>query len=319
MNPPILEFIRMATLAPNGHNTQPWHFSIQGSVVRILADESRHLAQVDPDDREQWISLGCALENLVLSAAAAGFASQVDAFPAGEPACLKVTLQPDHPTSPDLAQAIPLRQSTRSLYDGKPVPSADLDTLQRQSEEAGVSTHVFTAADTMEPLIQAAMAGDRQQYQDKAFVTELITWLRFNENEAKKTLDGLYTKCMGNPSVPRWVGKAFVAATPPDSMAKQDEKKLRSSSGLVVFASDQDDRQAWVNAGRAFERFALAANTLGIKTAFMNQPIEVPELRSQLQTALNLGTGYPQLLARFGYAPDMPRSYRRPVPEVLLK
>ncbi len=319
MNKQTLEFIHMATLAPNGHNTQPWKFSIQENVIRIFADAGRHLAVVDPDDREQSISLGCALENLVISAAAGGFASEIEAFPVGEAECLKVILHASDPAFADLAKAIPKRQSTRSLYDGKPIPTADLVTLQQLSYETGVSVRLYTAAETMEPLIESVTEGDRQQYQDKAFVAELITWLRFNEAEARKTMDGLYAKCTGNPSVPRWIGKAFVSATSPDSMARQDEKKLRSSSGLVLFTTDQDDQCAWIAAGQLFERFALTAQSLGIKTSFMNQPIEIPELRRQLQSTLNLGSEYPQLLARFGYAPDMPRSYRRPVAEVLIQ
>jgi len=50
----------------------------------------------------------------------------------------------------------------------------------------------------------------------------------------------------------------------------------------------------------------------------MNQPVEVPELRTQLQSAMNLGNAKPQLLARFGYAPAMPRSLRCPLNQVLL-
>jgi hypothetical protein len=57
---------------------------------------------------------------------------------------------------------------------------------------------------------------------------------------------------------------------------------------------------------------------LNIKSAFLNQPIEVAELRSQFQSALGLGASLPQLLVRFGYADAMPRSLRRPVEQVLV-
>jgi hypothetical protein len=87
---------------------------------------------------------------------------------------------------------------------------------------------------------------------------------------------------------------------------------------MVIFASERDDKIAWVNTGRVYERFALITTSLNIKNAFMNQPVEVPELRTQLQSAMNLGNAKPQLLARFGYAPAMPRSLRRPLNQVLL-
>lgn len=70
----LVEMIRYATLAANGHNTQPWKFAVRQDAIEIHADTSRHLPVVDPENRELWISLGCALENLLLAARAAGYA-----------------------------------------------------------------------------------------------------------------------------------------------------------------------------------------------------------------------------------------------------
>jgi len=72
-----------------------------------------------------------------------------------------------------------------------------------------------------------------------------------------------------------------------------------------------------VEAGRAYERFALTATALGIKNAFLNQPVEVAELRQQMQERLTLGEAYPQLFVRLGYAAAMPRSLRRPLEQIL--
>ena len=75
---------------------------------------------------------------------------------------------------------------------------------------------------------------------------------------------------------------------------------------------------AWLDTGRAYERFALLATALGLKNSFINQPSEVPALRAQVQAHLSLNGAFPQMLARFGYGPAMPRSLRRPMSEVLL-
>jgi hypothetical protein len=71
------ELVRYATLAANGHNTQPWKFSIKEDAIEIHPDFTRQLKVVDPDHRELWISLGCALENLTVAARAAGYAPEV--------------------------------------------------------------------------------------------------------------------------------------------------------------------------------------------------------------------------------------------------
>ena len=165
-------------------------------------------------------------------------------------------------------------------------------------------------------MLEYVNQGNLSQYADKAFLDELITWLRFSKKEALGSLDGLYTRASGNPEVPRWLGQIFVGGTKPQQQADADAAKLRSSSGGVVIASESEDKTAWVRTGQVYERMALKMTSLNIKSAFLNQPIEVANLRSQFQTAMGLGESLPQLLVRFGYAEAMPRSLRRPVDEV---
>lgn len=65
--------LRYAILAPSSHNAQPWRFRVDGNVVHVAADESRWLEVADPDRRELFVSLGCAVENLVVAAEEFGF------------------------------------------------------------------------------------------------------------------------------------------------------------------------------------------------------------------------------------------------------
>ena len=66
MSAQLRELIHSATLAASGHNTQPWLFAIKGNTIEIHPDYTLRLPIVDPRDRELWIGLGCALENLLL-------------------------------------------------------------------------------------------------------------------------------------------------------------------------------------------------------------------------------------------------------------
>jgi nitroreductase len=70
--PELKAFVRFATLAANGHNTQPWRFAIRESGVSILPDFSRRTPVVDPDDHHLFVSLGCAVENFLIAAEATG-------------------------------------------------------------------------------------------------------------------------------------------------------------------------------------------------------------------------------------------------------
>ena len=310
------ELVRYASLAASGHNTQPWKFRILENALEIHPDYSRRLPAVDPSDRELWISLGCALENLLIAARAVGHAPKV-IYP-DESEFIQIRLTPDSRQDSPLFRAIPLRQNTRSPYDGKPVGSAALEQMQALPLEPGVTLHFVLEAAGLETVLEYVNAGNLVQYADPAFMNELIHWLRFTRKEALASHDGLYSGASGNPQVPRWLGQMFVWGTQPQKQADADAQKLRSSSGAVVVVSTSDDRAAWVRTGQVYQRLALELTALGLKSAFLNQPIEVAKVRGQFQSALNLKMGLPQLLVRYGFADPLPSSLRRPVQDLLL-
>ena len=310
------ELVRYATLAANGHNTQPWKFAISENAIEIHPDYSRGLAVVDPEHCELWISLGCALENLLIAARANGFAPEV-IYPDSTD-FIRVALTSDTPQSTSLFDAIPLRQNTRSEYNGELIPLNVLDQAQTFPLEPGISTHFITTSGGLETVLEYVNQANLAQYADQNFLDELIYWLRFNKKAALSAMDGLYARCSGNPEVPHWLGQMFVAGTKPQQQADADAKKLRSSAGALVIASDAEDKTSWVRTGQVYERMALQLTSIGIRSAFLNQPIEVKEVRSQFQSALGLGAFAPQLLMRFGYAEPLPFSLRRPVEEILI-
>ncbi len=312
----MLELVRYATLAASGHNTQLWRFAIDGRSIDIHPDATRRLPAVDPSDRELWISLGCALENLIVAASASGYAAEVTYPDAAD--AIHIQLTPSAASGSPLFDAIPARQNTRSVYDGQPVPHVQLDRIQAVPLEPDVSLHMVTRPSDMATVREYVALGNLRQYADSAFIAELTRWVRFNKKEALASLDGLYARCSGNPTVPRWLGQLVLAHTQPQQQADADDSKLHSSSGVVVIASATDGKAPWVRTGQVYERLALTLTSLNIKSAFLNQPVEVAAVRGQFQRAMGFGTALPQLLVRFGYAEAMPRSLRRPVEQVMM-
>jgi hypothetical protein len=61
----------------------------------------------------------------------------------------------------------------------------------------------------------------------------------------------------------------------------------------------------------------LQATALGLKHAFVNQPVEVASLRPELASFAGLPGRRPDLVMRFGYGPTLPFSARRPVEATL--
>lgn len=311
-----LDLIRYATLAANGHNTQPWLFNISHRTVGILPDFTRRTPVVDPDDHHLYASLGCAAENLSIASRTMGRSGEV-AFDATGNGRIVVDQSPTTRQASLLFDAITKRQVSRIPYEGRSAPLDTLTRLQQASNVYGVQTYLITAKPQMENILQLVIEGNSHQLDDPAFVSELKHWIRFNAKSAAAARDGLYTACSGNPSSPDFIGSMlFNLFFSKDSANEGYAEQIRTSSGLIVFVADTDNPQGWINAGRAYERFALQATVEGLKHSFVNQTIEVPEQRAKLQSLLGLGLNRPNLVVRFGYGPELPKSLRRSVDEV---
>lgn len=311
-----MNLVRYATLAASSHNTQPWKFRLERGRIVILPDFSRRCPAVDPDDHHLYASLGCAAENLLLAAQAAGLRGHCSWDSSSS--SVQVDLEHATPAGSALFDAIPRRQCSRSEYDGTALPGEQLGRLEEVGQGSGVSVILLTARQQKEQVAEYVAQGNTAQFGDPRWTRELRRWIRFNARDAVDTGDGLFGPVMGSPDVPRWLGDLFMRTV--FSARRQNRKDvahIRSSAGIAVFISDVDDRPHWIEAGRCYERLALQAAALGLRTAFINQPVEVPALRRQFAAFLGIGNRRPDLVVRFGRGPEMPRSLRRPVEQVL--
>ena len=119
--------------------------------------------------------------------------------------------------------------------------------------------------------------------------------------------------------MPRWLGSRMMGLFfRPKSENERYARQIRNSAGIAVFVSDTSDKAHWVEAGRCYERFALQATALGIRNAFLNQPVEVRSVRPQFAAAIGVTGQRPDLVVRFGRGPTLPSSLRRPVQAVLV-
>lgn len=311
------ELVRLATLAASSHNTQCWKFALRDNSILIRPDLQRRCPAVDPDDHHLFISLGCAAENLVHAALAHGLRA-VHSFDEDDKDGIVVDLQPTEAQSTDLSAAITERQCSRSDYDGKPLETDELRLLEQAGSNAGVRLILLTGRPSVERVLEYVVAGNTAQMQDPAFVTELKQWIRFSNAEALRTGDGLSGLASGNPSMPRWLASRMMNLF--FTTAKENERnsrQLRSSAGVAVFVCSKNDPAHWIEAGHCYERFALQATALGIRNAFLNQPVEVASVRAQFASWLGIGGALPDLVVRFGRGPTMPYSLRRPVQAVI--
>jgi hypothetical protein len=312
--PELKDAIRLACLAANGHNTQPWRFRVTDVDVGISPDLSRRTPVVDPDDHHLYVSLGCAAENLAIAASSAGWPGEL----LFEDGAMRFVFTAGASRTDPLLAAIPKRQSTRADFDGRNVAPADLAQLENAATEPGVRMILVTDRAEIGRIRDLVLAGNDVQMHDAAFLAELKHWLRFNPRAAMAGGDGLYAAASGNPVLLDWLGPhlfdLFVTAK---SERDRYAKQMDSSAGLAVFVGDDADPLHWMKVGRACQRFALTATSLGLKHAFVNQPVEVASFRPALATQVGEPGKRPDLVMRFGYGPTLPYSLRRSVDDVL--
>jgi hypothetical protein len=218
----------------------------------------------------------------------------------------------------ELAGALRTRQCTRTAFDGTPIDDTDLAALAQAGTSESVRCLVITDRERTARLAALVEQGNMTQLTDRAFRRELLAWIRFNPRTALHTRDGLAGRANRQPPIPSMLGRLLAPILVRASgQAKKDRDHLRSSAGLAVFLTPTDTVPDWVAAGRAYERFSLRADLLDIRSAFVNQPIEVPELREELCSYLE-DAAYPRLMVRFGKGPRSPYSLRRPIDEVMV-
>ena len=104
-----------------------------------------------------------------------------------------------------------------------------------------------------------------------------------------------------------------------NAVAAEDEKKITAGTpALGILSTSTDDKDSWVATGRALSAILLELTAAGYTASFLNQPIEVPDLRPALAMAARL-EGFPQVVLRLGKADVLPEmAARRDVSEVLI-
>ena len=211
----LRELVRYATLAPSSHNTQCWKFRLGDQSVSILPDYQRRCPIVDPDDHHLFVSLGCAAENLVQAASAMGFRGDT-VFNTGTNESLDISLVRATEVRTPLFEAIPRRQSTRGEFDAKPLSNDELRLLETAGSGNGVRVYLLTDKQAMGNVLEFVVQGNTAQMRDPAFVRELKDWLRFNDGQAVRTGDGLFSGSSGNPTAPssELLTCAIMLATP---------------------------------------------------------------------------------------------------------
>jgi nitroreductase len=309
-----------AVLAPSGHNAQPWLFRIRKGSVELHADRTRGLAVADPDDRELTLSCGCALYHLRIAIRRFGHRPETIAFPEPDDPDMLARVRPGVAVAPaeeDIAlfRAIPHRRTNRKAFEPRPVEEATLAALSAAAAAEGAWLLVVRDPERRLALANLIAEGDRVQGADRGFRREMSAWAHPNRARSR---DGLPGYVYGTGDLAHFVGPSVLRTFEARSgQAAQGADLAVGSPALAVLGTPDDSPESWLAAGQALGRLLLRARVDDVHASYLNQPIEIPDLRLRLREALGL-SGTPQQVLRFGYGPEVPPTPRRAIEDVLL-
>ena len=200
--------VYFATRAPSGHNSQPWKFRFHENTIEIHPDFDRSLSVVDPNHRELFISLGCAAENMLITASHFNLKAELSICCESKEPFLSVSFDFDGSHSEDeLFPLIEGRQTNRHVYDGRSLTLNQLDWLQKVDLCEGVSVDFFERGCLRFEKIKGRItAANEIQMGDNEFKSELLDWIRFNRTQVARHQDGLAHSVMEAPSMPEFIG-----------------------------------------------------------------------------------------------------------------
>ena len=167
--------LRYAALAPSSHNTQPWSFRVRENVIDLLIDETRWLKVADVDQRELYISIGCALENLLVATEHFGLGYENDYLPDSNNPMLAATVRiqdsgkisKERPAS--LFPMIVIRHTNHGEYESTVIPVDILDQFQKVCVESGVVLYMTSDLEIRRKVDELVIHADALEFANPAF------------------------------------------------------------------------------------------------------------------------------------------------------
>jgi hypothetical protein len=305
--------LRYAILAPSTKNSQPWAFSVQGNRIHLLADLRRSQEKADPDRRELYISLGCALENLLVAAEHFAFGHGVSYFPAAGRQELVATIAftqggvPSDARAGATLSAILHRHNDNSVFRSGSVPKELRLRLMACCVESDLQVHLTDDHQFRHWIDALTLEADRVEFGDPAFRKELGSWIG----------RGVFGE---PPLLARLEELAVSRVDLGETIAHQDHKIVESAALIGLICATGDSHLAHVRTGQLFERLWLTATGLGVGIHPMSQTMRRAELRAAVAELLPSSRWIPQHLFRVGFPfhHDEHHTPRRPVEDVLL-
>ena len=298
-----VEFIlNYALFASSLYESQPWQFVIseEANEINIYADHSRWLQIADPDKCGLHVSLGCALENLLIA---------IDYFGLGH---RSVAYMPE-PDNQEWVVRVQLGVANESTA---PRPHWLFPAIDHnQSRVCEFKDQILTQDDLTEILdfehiyeeehMTHRIALDSFDEQQKQTLLSLINdsdVALFSNAGFRHELSGLLAEVQYyNPLFSDEFNSLATDSEVGNKIAKKESEIVAKASYIGVLSCNYDNPTAAVKAGQMFERISLQATLRGVGVYPIFQLLCTQESKTSLEKILPELEGYPHLVFAMGY------------------
>jgi hypothetical protein len=321
LRPDEIEILYLASLAPSGHNTQPWLVKYVEPYHWIIGnDKVKWLPGVDPTQRETILSIGAFLQNLQYAAVNFGYACQFTLLATSnqDENIMDVKLSKQNFNTPFDTQKIKLRRTVRSNYMNDVIKTADLNYIIDKEKDA-VHFVPNTTKEYQWLNEQTIEANRIQAYRDAA-QSELANWIRFSSKDAAQHCDGLTLAGMEIEGFSAWILRNFYSK---ENVMKKNfreqsidkvKAQVNQSAGWLLITSKDTAVETLLETGMRMQRIFLKVRDKNIALHPMTQILEETNTAQTLQQSLGIDQPV-QFMLRTGYLKNYPQpvSLRRPV------
>ncbi len=314
-----------ATLAPSGHNTQPWTVTVERPGQWLIgSSRERWLPHVDPENRELLLSLGAFLENLDQASRVLGHQVSIEPLARSgmDNPVARVRLRRNKATAgQDILEAIKNRRTLRNGLSKSDLKGTDLKALFR--DIPGIN-YISNGSPKGKYLQEGTIEANRRQAWREPAQRELARWIRWSDAEAEEHRNGLTPASMEIGGFTGWMVRTFfdqesvLGKSFREKTVSLVREQTRDCGGWILLTTPDSRAASLIEAGRRFQRLFLRVRDRGVALHPMTQMLEESPWRES--SAGSLGSGSPlQFIIRTGYVSryGSPVSLRMPVTRIL--
>ncbi len=320
-HPDEKEILYLASLAPSGHNAQPWFVKYIEPYHWIIGnDKTKWLPAVDPTQRETILSIGAFMQNLEYAALHYGYRCDWNILASSnqDENIAEVRLYKQNNNSAFDTSKIVNRRTVRSIYLKDALKKDDVAYLT--GNEQNNIYYFANSSKECQWLSEQTIEANRIQMNRDDAEKELANWIRFSSEDAKKYCDGLTTASMEMNGMTGWVVRNFynredvMKKSFRDKGVEKVKEQVTHSAGWILISGKDNSVSSLLEIGKRMQGLFLKVRERAIALHPMTQLLE----ESLGSKKVNEITGIDDnihFILRTGYIKNYPDpvSLRRPV------